>query len=138
MCCKFLGVSKLGNKNDFPIIGEDTDLDDLPFIDGSEDIRQVRLYWDKPYKFPANNSALMTIISFTWSHSSNYVSEAAPYLEKIKQGDLEARFITKYQALQKVYHGTMGKKSTKPGGELTKNKRDNCTRGVGLAMYEAE
>jgi len=131
MCCKFLGVSKLSDKNDFPVIGEDTDLDDLPFVDGSEDIRQVRLYWDKPYKFPANHSALMTIVSFTRSHGSDYVSEAAPYLEKIKQGDLEARFITKYQALQKVYRGTTG-------GELTKNKRDNHARGVGLAMYEAE
>lgn len=125
----------MSEKGDFPIIVDDPD--DLPFVDGSEDVRQVRFHWDKPNKFPANHASIMTIVSFTRSHGSNYVSEAAPYLEKIKQGDLEARFITKYQALQKVFRGTTGKKSTKPGGELSRAMRDNRARGVCLPMrYE--
>ena len=132
MYCKFLGVSKLSEKGDFPIVVDDPD--DLPFVDGSEDVRQVHFHWDKPNKFPANHASIMTIVSFTQSHGSNYVSKAAPYLEKIKQGNLEARFITKYQALQKVFRGTTGKKLTKPGGELSRAMRDNRARGVCLPM----
>jgi|ERR1700722_1833361 len=134
MYCKFLGVPKLSEKSDFPIVGDDSE-DDLPFVDGSDNVHQVRFHWDKPSKFPANHTAIMTIVAFTRSHGGNYVSGAAAYLEKIKQGDLEARFVTKYQALQKVYRGTTGKKSTKPGGELTKNKRDNRARGVCLSAF---
>jgi hypothetical protein len=72
----------------------------------------------------------MKLTSFAKSHGKEYVAEAGEYLDIIKQGDLEARFITKYQALQKIFRGTTGKKSTKPGGELTKPKRDNRARGV--------
>jgi hypothetical protein len=130
MYCVFLGASKLSDREDLPIVGDEFDEDDAPFVHGSTDVRQVRFFWNKPSKDPRNHKAITTIASFAKSHGRDYVPEAGEFLDVIAHGDLLARFVTKYQALQKVYRGTTGKKSTKPG-ELTKNKRDNRARGVG-------
>ena len=130
MYCKFLGISKLSEKSDLPVIRGDFDGNAIPFVQGSNEIRQVRYFWNKPHKGPHNHKAIMTLASFAKSHGREYISEAGEYLDVIKQGDLESRFITKYQALQKIFRGTTGKKSTKPGGELTRNKRDNRTCGM--------
>jgi hypothetical protein len=132
MYCKFLGVSKLTEKQDFPVIEdlEDFDPEDLPFVDGSDTVRQVRFIWNKNHKDPHNHAAMMTIVAFTSSHGGEYVSEAAAFLALIMRGDLEARFVTKYKALQKVWRGTTGKKSTKPGGELTQTMKANRAKGV--------
>jgi hypothetical protein len=134
MFCKFLGVAKLTEKEHFPIAGDDDDEQDLPLVHGSQDVRQVRLLWNKSRKDPHNHKAIMKISQFAKSHGRDYVSEAASLLGVVTQGDLDQRFFKKYEALQKVWRGTSGRKTTKPGDGLTKNKRDNRARGVSRAV----
>ena len=131
---KFLGTSKLSEKDDLPVIGDDFDEDELPFVQGSKDVRQVRFLWEKSSKDARNHKAIITLTSFAKSHGREYVSEAGEFLDVVRQGDLEARFVTKYQSLQKIFRGTSGKKSTKPGDGMSKNKRDNRARGVCLSL----
>src|SRR5271170_5869363 len=131
---KFLGVAKLSEKSDLPIIGEDFNHSTLPFVQGSTEVRQVRFYWERKYSDPHNHLGITTIASFAKSHGREYVSEAGSLLDTIRLGDLELRMRTKFQSLQKTYRQTTGKKSTKPGGELTQAKRDNRARGVNYFM----
>jgi hypothetical protein len=87
---KFLGVAKLSTKSDLPVIGENFDPETLPFVQGSNEIRQVRFYWDRKYSDPHNHQAIITIASLAKSHGREYVSEAGGLLDIVRLGDLEA------------------------------------------------
>ncbi|KAI0044240.1 hypothetical protein FA95DRAFT_1597503 [Auriscalpium vulgare] len=126
---KFLGVPKLSEKDQFPVIKPDQNASELPFIQGSTTTRQIRLDWDNPGKSRGNFAALQEMAAFAKAHGGDYVSGAADLLAMVTLEDMTTRFLTKYSALQKVWRGTSGKQSTKPGGELTKTKRDNRAKG---------
>lgn len=102
----------------------------LPFVHGSTAVREVRFYWDRPGKDPHNNKALKKLSGFAMSHGRQYAPMAGPYLDVIFQGDLDDRFQKRFESLQRTWRGTNGKRTTKPGDELTKAKRDNRAAGV--------
>lgn len=133
----FLGQPKLSEKDHLPIVEEGYDKERIPLVQNNN-VRQVRFFWDKSHKERNNDDAISTIVSYAKSHGQDYVSDAGPYLNIITHGDLHARFVTKYQALQKIYRGTTGRKSTKPGAGFTKGQRDNRARGVGFMTQRSD
>jgi hypothetical protein len=87
---KFLGVAKLSEKSDLPVIREGFNLQTLPFVQGSDEIRQVQFYWERKHLDPHNHQAITTIALFAKSHGREYVSEAGGLLDTVRLGDLEA------------------------------------------------
>ncbi|KAK0433881.1 hypothetical protein EV421DRAFT_1741281 [Armillaria borealis] len=128
----FLGVPKLG-KEDLPAMPEPYDESALPNVHGSKEQRQIRLDWKKNSKDTHNHAALRTMSIFAKTQGVFYVSGVKELLDVITQSDLDARFDTKYAALQKVYRGTSGKQSTKraaaPGEALSTTKKNNRAKG---------
>lgn len=130
---KFLGVAKLGKKSDLPDYVEDED--EIPFVGGTTDIRQVRFQWNKPWKESGNHKNIVRLAGFAKTHGAGYLSTSKPFLEIISQADLEKRFRLKYDALQKTWRGTTRKSAPTEGG-LTLSARDNRARGVSIYLLQ--
>ena len=128
--CKFLGVSKLSEKNDFPVVDEDFDPEDAPFVIGSDDVLQVRFHWQHDAKHVKNQAGIRTIMAFARSHGPEYVSGVGPLLECMTEEHMLQRFFWKYGQLRKVYKETSGRQSTKPGSGFNRTKGANRGRGV--------
>jgi hypothetical protein len=153
MFCKFLGASKLSHKNDFPVIpAHGFDANNTPLVDGSQNVRQVRFDWDKGVKDPSNHQAIMKIVSFTRSHGTQYLSEAAPALALVNAGDLEARAKLKYDALRRIWREGKKKEGIVEPGDTNEEEAEvnkpvataaeirkyaNRARGVSLTVRQS-
>jgi hypothetical protein len=59
--CGFIGVEVLKKKEDFPVEGENECAEDLPFVEGSNEVRVIRFDWGQDHKDLTNCAGLETV-----------------------------------------------------------------------------
>jgi hypothetical protein len=85
----FLGVSKMSDKADLPVVEEGYDPDKLPLVRGSLEMRQIHFFWDKNYKNKNNHEAIVKMATYTKLNGSDWISGVSDLLKVAKPGDLE-------------------------------------------------
>ncbi|RXW19194.1 hypothetical protein EST38_g6658 [Candolleomyces aberdarensis] len=129
MMNQFIGKRELKKKEDFPVFDENEDEENLPFVEGSNEVRQVRFNWEANAKNNHNSNLLGKIARYALSHGEDYVSTATPMLKVITFGDMKKRLTQRFTTLRRAYNGTDKVKPTKPGSEFNGTMERNRGRG---------
>ena len=111
--------------------------DNLPTILGDPTTRQIRFKWDEGPKSCHNHDMLRIMTDYTVKHAGDLVSGAGPLIGQLTHDQVLIRLTKRYEALRKIWRGTSGKQSTKPGSGLTKAMRDNRAKGVCTSSLES-
>lgn len=128
---RFIGVQVLKKKDDFPVQGENESPEDLPFVEGSNEVRVIRFNWEEDCKDPTNHAGLETVTQYARSHGAEYMSTTGDILPKVVYGDLLEKIEGRFKYLRRVYMGTANKKTTKPDGdEMNTTTRRNRGRAI--------
>lgn len=96
-------INKIMQKEDFPSYNPDQDPDTLPFIEGSDEVRQIRFDWDvKEGKKHLNNSRCITIVTNAiFKNWRNYGSVSEKVMGAIRYSDMYARVATRFNTMKK-------------------------------------
>ncbi|KAF8968603.1 hypothetical protein BDZ97DRAFT_1916036 [Flammula alnicola] len=118
----FLGILVSSKKEHLPVFVAGLP-EELPFIHGSKDVRQLRFNWEKGSKGPENALKLKVLSSHAMTHGRVMVTGVAPYLEHVTALELDRKMSAKYDSLRRTWQGKNGRRNT--GGI----KRDNRAHG---------
>ena len=100
----------------------------LPFVCGSDEIQQVRFYWNQDLRDRQNQESLSVLVKHAKSRGGDIVQDVGKFLAVITTLDLRKAFGDQFNRLKKVAKGTHIKKE-EDGVPITKN-RDTRAKGV--------
>ncbi|EAU82785.2 hypothetical protein CC1G_10904 [Coprinopsis cinerea okayama7 len=137
---RFFGATSLSKKADLPPSYDPNSTEELPLLPGSQDVRQVRVYWapqakrgrDKDidlHKHQHNARVCQVLANHCKEFGETYYPLAGKLLSSIFMCDLEEKFVKKLDRLQRIWKGTDGRQETAPGGNMTRNMFLNRAEG---------
>lgn len=115
--CLFLGTSKL-TRSHLPVVSraELTKLAangwaELPFINSSKTIRQIRFDWEQSAADKFNSKLINDVVNHATEFGSKYVAHLEDGLATLKTtGELRKRFVHRFTYMKRVVAGTAGGK----------------------------
>ena len=100
----------------------------LPFVRGSDEIRQVCFYWNQDLRDRQNQESLSVLVEHAKSRGGDIVQDIGKFWAVITTPDLRKAFEDQFNRLKKVAKGTHIKKE-EDGVPINKN-RDTRAKGV--------
>ncbi|KAI3615402.1 hypothetical protein WG66_003445 [Moniliophthora roreri] len=131
------GHSSIKTRNDFPVLEDGQDENELEFIKGSQEIQQLRFNWYHTAWHHTNADKISTMATYARKVGPNIVANTRDVLPLISDKDLLVRFQTRFDQLQRNWKGTSGQSQTAPSAAppedgnapLSKTKHVNWASG---------
>ncbi|ESK91675.1 hypothetical protein Moror_10721 [Moniliophthora roreri MCA 2997] len=133
----FCGTQRLKTRDDFPVLEDDQDENELEFIKGSQEIRQLRFDWDHTTRHHTNADKISTMATYARKVGPNIVANTRDVLLLISDKDLLIRFQTRFDQLRRNWKGTSGQSQTAPSaappedGDAPLSKTKHANRASG-------